>query len=242
MKPDDQYAARHRLSALSMLAKDAVYDQYPMGDPPLLSSDLRRALLAVLALTPERLLRAGNGVTEGEAAAFLKGQQAALDAVHTVLARTWFPARVRRHRHRPALSADEEGAMSTYPAGRDMARRTRSEVASAAHREFPLLDGPRMLDRPTAPIVAGGIVPDRLVVVDGDGAVVAEFDGAAWGTAHTWVHARVAEPLTRRPVCIEDHRNRQTWQIDVDSCTHTVWMPGWRTDDRTLCPLTPVHR
>ncbi|SBW24658.1 hypothetical protein FDG2_4241 [Candidatus Protofrankia californiensis] len=83
MKPDDQYAARHRLSALSMLAKDAAYDQYPMGDPPLLSSDLRRALLAVLALTPERLLRAGNGVTEGEAAAFLKGQQAALDAVHT---------------------------------------------------------------------------------------------------------------------------------------------------------------
>ncbi|WP_131767138.1 hypothetical protein [Candidatus Protofrankia californiensis] len=85
MKPDDQCAARHRLSALSMLAQDAAYDQHPTGDPPLLSSDLRRGLLAVLALAPERLLRAGSGVTEGEAAAFLTGQQAALDAVHTCI-------------------------------------------------------------------------------------------------------------------------------------------------------------
>ncbi|WP_131772585.1 MULTISPECIES: hypothetical protein [Protofrankia] len=239
---DEQRAVRHRLYAVGMLAQDAAYEQDPTGVPPLLSSDLRRALLAVLAVTPEPLLRAGHGVTESEATAFLAGQQAALDAVHTALARAWFPARPRRGRRSPQ-PADAKAPTPIYPTGCDPTQRTRSEAAVTTRREFPLLDGFRTPDGPTKTIIAGGVVPDRLVVVDGDGVVVAEFDGAAWERAHAWVHARVAEPLTRRPVCIEDHRNRQTWQIDVGSCTHTLWVPGWQSDGASACPLiAPMDR
>ncbi|WP_322761284.1 hypothetical protein [Frankia sp. Cr2] len=192
MSGDGQPSA-HRRYALALLAADEAYDRNPQGEPVLFVSDFRRGLLAVLALTPEALLRAGDGVTEGEALAFLAGQRAALDAAHTALAAQWQPDMLRR-------------------------RVPRTSVADT-------------------------VEPGRLVVVDGDGAVVAEFDAAAWEVAHAWVHMRVAEPLTRRPVCIEDHRHRQTWQVDVDSCTHTVWMPGERTGGQRPCPLLmPAQR
>ncbi|SBW24634.1 hypothetical protein FDG2_4234 [Candidatus Protofrankia californiensis] len=242
MMLDEQRAVRHRLYAVGMLAQDAAYEQHPAGDPPLLSADLRRALLAVLAVTPEPLLRAGHGVTESEAAAFLAGQQAAVDAVHTALARAWFPTRPR-HGRQLSQPAGTEAPTPIYPTRCDPTQRIRPEAVVATRREFPLLDGLRIPDEPTKTIVAGGVVPDRLVVVDGDGVVVAEFDGAAWEAAHAWVHARVVEPLTRRPVCIEDHRNRQTWEVDVGSCRHTLWAPGWRSEDGTACPLVaPTDR
>ncbi|WP_131785199.1 hypothetical protein [Protofrankia symbiont of Coriaria ruscifolia] len=48
-----------------------------------------RGLLAVLAVRPQPLLRAGDGVTATEALAFVAGQSAALEAVHIALARAW---------------------------------------------------------------------------------------------------------------------------------------------------------
>ncbi|WP_322750577.1 MULTISPECIES: hypothetical protein [unclassified Frankia] len=104
MSGDGQPSA-HRRYALALLAADEAYDRNLQGEPVLFVSDLRRGLLAVLALTPEALLRSGDGVTEGEALAFLAGQRAALDAAHTALAAQWQSHRLRRRVPR-ATAAD----------------------------------------------------------------------------------------------------------------------------------------
>ncbi|WP_131785006.1 hypothetical protein [Protofrankia symbiont of Coriaria ruscifolia] len=207
-----------------------------------------RGLLAVLAVTPESLLRAGERVTEAEALAFVAGQRAALDAVHTALARAWGADRPVG-RGGLADTGDDRAANAgrggdrSGPVGVRVDDKAWAVVTRVRERHFPFLDGPRVPGAPVAAGVAAACAGGRLVVVDGDGVVVAEFDGAAWETAHAWVHARVAEPLTRRPVCIEDHRNRQTWQIDVDSCTRTLWTPEWRSDGASACPLiAPMDR
>ncbi|WP_207386512.1 hypothetical protein [Protofrankia symbiont of Coriaria ruscifolia] len=204
-------------------------------------SDLRRSLLAVLAVTPKPLLRAGDGVTEAEALAFFAGQGAALEAVHTVVARAWRADRVPPGRRgtRPVdagsdLTADGSGSVLSAV---DDEMWAAAVTRLVGRQHFPFLDGPRVPDEPAIPGAATALTGGRLVVVDGDGVVVAEFDAAAWETAHAWVHARVTEPLTRRPVCIEDHRNRQTWQVDIGSCTHIVWMPGEPTGAGMRCPL-----
>ncbi|KDA43873.1 hypothetical protein BMG523Draft_01255 [Frankia sp. BMG5.23] len=58
-------------------------------------------------------------------------------------------------------------------------------------------------------------------VYDGDGELVATFP--EWEAAHNWAHLRANEPVTSRPVQIEDRVERRTWTIEADRCRLTVW-------------------
>ncbi len=131
MSGDGQPAAHRRYALALLAATDEAYDRNPQGEPVLFVSDFRRGLLAVLALTPEALLRAGDGVTEGEALAFLAGQRAALDAAHTALAAQWQPHRLRRRVPRASAAGraepgrlvvvDGDGAVAIGQRGADCA-------------------------------------------------------------------------------------------------------------------------
>ncbi|MCK9926216.1 hypothetical protein MXD62_03370 [Frankia sp. Mgl5] len=100
-------AAAYRAYVMDLLEQDAEYDELPEGDPPLLVSDYRRALIALLALDPvplllaEPLLMTGRGVvTPGEAMAFMAGQQAALDAMAVEIGEAWRPGLLAGRRGR----------------------------------------------------------------------------------------------------------------------------------------------
>ncbi|MCK9903177.1 hypothetical protein MXD63_24325 [Frankia sp. Cpl3] len=73
-------ATTYRSYVLGLLDQDMAFDDHAAGDPPLLLADYRRALVAVLALDPSPLLLVEGTVTPVEAAAFIAGQRAGLDA------------------------------------------------------------------------------------------------------------------------------------------------------------------
>ncbi|EFC81787.1 hypothetical protein [Parafrankia sp. EUN1f] len=94
-------AAAYRAYVMTLLEQDAEYDERPEGDPPLLVSDYRRALFALLERDPVPLLMAGRGVvTPGEAMAFMAGQRAALDAVAVAIGEAWRPGLLAGRRGR----------------------------------------------------------------------------------------------------------------------------------------------
>ncbi|WP_322780261.1 hypothetical protein [Frankia sp. Cas4] len=76
------------------------------------------------------------------------------------------------------------------------------------------------------PLTGASSAPHELLVVDGDGELVATFPTAAWTAAHGWAHLRATEPLTQLPVRIEDLAARRTWTITPQRCELTVWMAG----------------
>lgn len=136
-RPDDAertVAAAYRAYAMALLEQDAEYDERPEGDPPLLVSDYRRALFALLALDPvplllaDPLLMTGQGVvTSGEAMAFMAGQRATLDAVAVAIGEAWRPGllagrrgrwthRLRSDRHDTADEGEDGPADVASPA------------------------------------------------------------------------------------------------------------------------------
>jgi hypothetical protein len=105
----------------SLLDRDSAYDDDPAGDPPLLASDYRRALYAILALRPDGVLTApGSVVAVADMSAFEAGQRSFADAVAVELAHAWSEDKVADRRAKRtgkpvAVSADEadEGADGT---------------------------------------------------------------------------------------------------------------------------------
>lgn len=85
-------AATYRSYVLGLLDQDMAFDDYAAGDAPLLLADYRRALVAVLALDPSPLLLVEGTVTSVEAAAFIAGQRAGLDAAVIAIGEAWRPA------------------------------------------------------------------------------------------------------------------------------------------------------
>jgi hypothetical protein len=63
-----------------MVIWDVEFDEDPEGDPPLLVSEYRAGLVAVMGLEPAPLVMAGRWVTGEERAAYDAGQRAAYDA------------------------------------------------------------------------------------------------------------------------------------------------------------------
>ncbi|EIV95059.1 hypothetical protein [Frankia sp. QA3] len=93
-------AEEFREYAEILLDRDSEFDGGPSGDPPLLASDYRRALYAVLALAPE-LERATTGpVSEGEAEAYRLGGAAMIDRMHIAIGEAWAPRRLAAREHR----------------------------------------------------------------------------------------------------------------------------------------------
>ncbi|WP_131770945.1 hypothetical protein [Candidatus Protofrankia californiensis] len=105
----------------------------------------------------------------------------------------------------------------------------------AAPADGPKANAPAVLLSGPAP----GVEPGRLVVVDGDGAGVAEFAAGRWELVHAWAHARVHEPGTRLPVEILDVTARRSWKITPESCDMVLWLTVPHDADEPPCPLVP---
>ncbi|WP_462202671.1 hypothetical protein [Frankia sp. CcWB3] len=217
-------AAAYRSYVLALLDRDAAYDDDPEGDPPLTLADYRRALVTVLALDPSPLLIAGRWVTGTEATAFTAGQQAGLDSAVVAIGETWRPELLRRfdddtseHSADAGTAVDAAMAVPTSPGPMTLALAVHHGLLSSAAAP-PSYGTPR-------PPAAPGHNSGRLLVVDGDGEVVGSFARSEFARAHGWAHMRVAEPLTRRPVWIEDLEQRESWRIDTGSCVHQRWAP-----------------
>ncbi|OAA23484.1 hypothetical protein UG55_10369 [Frankia sp. EI5c] len=101
-------AATYRSYVLGLLDQDMAFDDHAAGDPPLLLADYRRALVAVLALDPSPLLLVEGTVTSMEAAAFIAGQRAGLDAAAIAIGEAWRP---------PLLDHDPPRLSLPHPAG-----------------------------------------------------------------------------------------------------------------------------
>ncbi|SBW27091.1 hypothetical protein FDG2_5150 [Candidatus Protofrankia californiensis] len=212
----------YRAYVLDLLDRDSAYDNDPVGAPPLLVADYRHALLAVLTATPSPLLRAGPAVTDAEAAAFTAGQHTGLDRAVIAIGEAWRPALLRRH---------TPGTRHDLPAFRGRTSHRRGTTPVFAVRCARACLPPAPAGPPPGP--TAGSAPEgpagRLLVVDGDGEVVACFDRARFPRAHEWAHQRAAEPHARRPVWIEDLGRRESWRIDATSCRQLRWQLDWDT-------------
>lgn len=210
-------AGFYRSYVVGLLDQDAAYDDDPAGDPPLLLADYRRALFAVLAFELTPLLLAQGAVTAAEAAAFRVGHQAGVDGAVIAVGEAWQPNLLRHGLHAAARP-----------------RSRRSLAVAPVRRALTAVDGPAGCPpRPIPPAVHGP--SGRLLVIDGDGEVVASFAKSEFSRAHGWAHVRAAEPLTRRPVWLEDLGERESWRIDARSCVHLRWSTSHAS--ATACPL-----
>jgi hypothetical protein len=97
---DKSEAALSRRYAEELLNQDGEFDGTPVGDPPLLASDYRRALYGVLALEPRLDHEADGPVNDGEAAAFRLGYKAMIDRLHIAVGEAWSPERLEARERR----------------------------------------------------------------------------------------------------------------------------------------------
>ncbi|MCM3923420.1 hypothetical protein ND748_17350 [Frankia sp. AiPs1] len=83
-----------------LLDRDSEFDGAPSGDPPLLASDYRRALYAVLALESELERTTTSPVSDGEVEAYRLGGAAMIDRIHIAIGEAWAPRRLAAREHR----------------------------------------------------------------------------------------------------------------------------------------------
>ncbi len=100
-----------------LLDRDSEFDGDPSGDPPLLASDYRRALYAVLALGPELERTTTGPVGAGEAEAFRLGGAAMIDQMHIAVGEAWAPRRLAAREHRRHIGRPGRPEITDEPDG-----------------------------------------------------------------------------------------------------------------------------